>query len=376
MSVAVIGGGISGCVAVLSLHQQGIETVWIKPNDRLRQRLQWPESISWQGLERLTDFMDLETFLQNHGFPEHVHHSCWGSNQLLSRSKQRMRRQSNDTQLVNKAALVEILSRQAERTRCELIRGRVEQIERQDETWQLHINQHVSKSVNGIVLAHGKGPSNRLLGPAKATITDVLQCHHWILRTTNTNLENSTTGSLVEACPEGWWYAATLGPNAISITSFQHPTTITADHGSQEYLRERLNSTIHLKRWIQESQWRHFQRPHIFRLHCQCRDQFSGGGTDATSPFWFSVGDAAATLDPLSSFGSAHGIWSASEAARSIGAMLNDPNHTASKSYDNAMHRLHHTTLLQRQQMYNLEQRFKQHPFWRHRTPSPKRADR
>ena len=30
MSVAVIGGGLSGCVAVLSLHQQGIETISLR----------------------------------------------------------------------------------------------------------------------------------------------------------------------------------------------------------------------------------------------------------------------------------------------------------------------------------------------------------
>ncbi len=368
MSVAVIGGGISGCVAVLCLHQQGIETVWIKPTVRLSNRLEWPESISWQGLERLADFIDLETFINDHGFPENVQSSCWGSNQLLSRSKQRMSRQSNDTQLVNKAALIEILSRKAESTSCELIRGRVEQIERQNNIWQLHINHQAVRSVDVLILAHGNGQSSRFSIPAKATTTDILQCHHWILSKNNTEAAHSNTGSLVEACPEGWWYAASLGLNKISITSFQHPTTITADHGQAEYLRNRLNSTIHLKSWIQESQWRHFQRPRIFRLHCQCREQFSGGGFDAASPFWFSVGDAAATLDPLSSFGSTNGIWSASKAAESIGSILNNLNSNASKNYNNAMHRLHHTTLLQRQQMYDLEQRFKQHPFWMYRT--------
>ena len=368
MSVAVIGGGLSGCVAVLSLHQQGIETIWIKPPNHLRHRLQWPESISWQGLQRLADFIDLERFLHDHGFPEHVHSSCWGSDQLLNRSKRRMQRQSNDTQLVNKPALVDILSRQAESTPCQLIQGHVEQIKRQNRTWQLLIKQDALKPVHGVVLAHGHGPSNRLLGPAKATTTDVLQCHHWLLTTTNTEAEHSNTGSLIEACPEGWWYAATLGPNALSLTLFQHPVTITAVHGKPEYLRERLNSTIHLKRWIQESQWRHFQRPRIFRLHCHCRDQFSGGGTDADSPFWFSVGDAAATLDPLSSFGSTNGIWSASKAAESIGSMLNNLNSLANERYNDAMRRLHHRTQAQRQEIYNLEQRFKQHPFWMHRT--------
>ena len=367
MSIAVIGGGISGCVAVLCLHQQGIETVWIKPTGRPRNRLEWPESISWQGLERLSNFIDLETFIHDHGFPEHVQSSCWGSDQLVSRSKHRISRQSNNTQLVNKAALVESLTRKAESTSCELIQGRVEQIERKNKTWQLHINHHAVRSVNGLILAHGNGPSSRLPGLAKAITTDILQCHHWILSTNNTEAAHSNTGSLVEACPEGWWYAATLGPNTISLTSFQHPTTITADHGRAEYLRNRLNNTIHLKSWIQESQWRHFQRPRIFRLHCQCREQFSGGGSDASSPFWFSVGDAAATLDPLSSFGSTNGIWSASKAAESIGSILNNLNSNASKHYNKAMHRLHHTTLLQRQQMYALEQRFKQHPFWMHR---------
>ena len=368
MSVAVIGGGISGCVAVLSLHQQGIETVWIKPTERLRNRLEWPESISWQGLERLADFIDLETFIHDHGFPEHVQSSCWGSNQLLSRSKQRMSRQSNDTQLVNKAALVEMLSKKAESTSCELIRGRVEQIERQNKTWKLHINHRTLRSVNGLVLAYGNSPSSHFPGPAKTTTTDILQCHHWILSTNNTEATHSNTGSLVEACPEGWWYAATLGPNKISLTLFQHPTTITAEHGQAEHLRNHLNSTIHLKSWIQESQWRQFQRPRIFRLHCQCREQFSGGGSDGASPFWFSVGDAAATLDPLSSFGSTNGIWSASKAAESIGSILNNLNSKASKHYNNAMQQLHHKTLLQRQQMYDLEQRFKHHPFWMHRT--------
>ena len=371
MSVAVIGGGISGCVAILCLHQQGIETIWIKPTCRLSKRIEWPESISWQGLDRLADFIDLETFIHDHSFPESVQSSCWGSDQLLSRSKQRMRRQSNDTQLVNKAALIEILSRKAESTSCELIRGRVEQIECNNKTWQLHINHQAVRSVNGLILAHGNGQSSRHSIASKSKTTDILQCHHWILSTNNTEAAHSNTGSLVEACPEGWWYAATLGSNKISMTSFQHPTTITADHGQAEYLRNRLNSTIYLKSWIQESQWRHFQRPRIFRLHCRYREQFSGGGFDAASPFWFSVGDAAATLDPLSSFGSTNAIWSASKAAESIGSILNNLNSNASKHYNNAMHRLHNTTLLQRQQMYDLEQRFKQHPFWMHRTATP-----
>jgi len=86
---------------------------------------------------------------------------------------------------------------------------------------------------------------------------------------------------------------------------------------------------------------------------------------------WIAAGDAAASFDPLSSLGIGYAMLSGIQAARAVDHRLNgDEDLAAAYEGDVARHMAGY--LAQRQELYRLEQRWPERPFWsrRHAVPA------
>jgi flavin-dependent dehydrogenase len=86
---------------------------------------------------------------------------------------------------------------------------------------------------------------------------------------------------------------------------------------------------------------------------------------------WITTGDAAASFDPLSSLGIGYAMLSGIQAARAVDHRLNG-NEDLAATYEADVARHMTDYLTQRQELYRLEQRWPDRPFWsrRHTVPA------
>ena len=366
MKICVIGGGLSGSVAILALHRLGLSPIWITtPRGHELKKQKWPEAIDFQGLSLLSEVTKASEFYKNLIYPKDFEHTCWGSNELLSKTDYRAKKQTGGTQLINKSGLTRLLFEYAQEY-CQPIVSRVSKVESNSSLWRIIINHEESIDANCIIFANGR---NTTLQRNLCSINrvDTLQAHHWILHQNNDHSKFIDTGSLIEACPDGWWYAATLGQQSISLIFFSDPHKTHKSHWTSSYLRHCLNKTIHLKNWIKQSQWKQFNRPLIFHTHCQHLSQYAECKKSNAKQIWLSIGDAAIQHDPLSSFGSTNGIWSAIKAAECIKTTVTKNDRTGINTFNELMHRLNSTMANQRLAIYKNERRFADMHFWNKR---------
>ena len=366
MRICVIGGGLSGSVAILALHRLGLSPIWITSDNHETQLKRWPESISWQGLSLLSEFLDMSEFLRDHIYSQDFDHTCWGSDELLSKTNYRFHNHNRGTQLINKLALTRLLFDHAKEY-CQPTTSRVLKIKSTPSTWSIILHNKLALDANCIVFANGRKSSiQREL--CSINRVDTLQTHHWILQKRRDYGGFIDTGTLIESCPEGWWYAATMGQESISLTFFCDPAKLSKSHWSSDYLRHHLNQTIHLKSWIQQSQWTQFNRPTIFHTHCQHLTQYADSNSSGLNQMWFSIGDAAIQHDPLSSFGTTNGIWSAIKVAKYIKNQQTNEDPKGITEYNKLMQKLNTSMANKRLELYRNEARFADIPFWDKRT--------
>jgi flavin-dependent dehydrogenase len=165
------------------------------------------------------------------------------------------------------------------------------------------------------------------------------------------------TYTLVEACEHGWWYSALL-PRARMIVAFLSDTDLIRGLGVSERGRwlEQLERAPHTARRVEHAEptelGRHGARSQ--RLECM-----TGNG-------WLATGDAAATLDPLSSQGILNALrWGilASHAIRDhlhgIGAALPLYERLVASDYEDYLDA--------RAAYYEREDRWPDAPFWQRR---------
>lgn len=369
MKICVIGGGISGSVALLALKRLGFSPAWITADYHPTSKREWPESIDWQGLSLLSEFIDVPYFLRNHIYSQEFHHTCWGSDELLSKNNYRLHKESRGTQLIDKTALTQILFNHAT-DQCQPILGRVSRITSSSTHWVIHLSNNQTIVADCIVFANG-GKSTIQREFCSIIRVDTLQAHHWILRRSQNHDSLVETGSLIEACPTGWWYAATMGQESISLTFFSDPISISSSIRSSDYLRHQLNTTNHLKSWVQQCQWTHFNRPTVFHVHCQHLSQYADSKATDPGRLWISIGDAAIQHDPLSSFGTTNGIWSAVTAAESINNAQANNDQKGFMEYNKIMNELNTSMAKKRLDIYSSETRFSDMPFWSKRIATP-----
>jgi flavin-dependent dehydrogenase len=167
------------------------------------------------------------------------------------------------------------------------------------------------------------------------------------------------TRTLVEAAPGGWWYSAWL-PQSRLIVAFMTDADLIPrrSNGCGAYWRSQLDRTVFTR-----SRLKHLTLQGPVRIVSACSEVLDR----ITGRNWVAIGDAAISVDPLSSQGICWGLKSGLVAARVIDTSLNgNPTAVAELSTLAAatlsrywqMHRIH----------YAGEQRWRESLFWRRRS--------
>ncbi len=359
--IAVVGDGIAGCTSIVALKQQGFRPIWIRP-ERPRPASTWPESIDSAAIDLLSELVDATRLLSICRYSVESHHSCWGSDRLITRLNTRLNQSEKGTHLINKDYLIKHLDQEA----CQwssIIRGQIKTISHAEGSWILSLANGNDLKCDALIVASGTNPSIQHQFSHTIT-TDALLGHYWTLKQPVVAEYRTEAASFVEACATGWWYGVSFNDGSLSLLFMTEPGQRTLMQSSVDFLAQHLKQTVHLKQWIRCQNMRLLSSPYCFKKVCRNLRTFAGQAGLSNGPFWLAVGDAAISHDPLSSFGLTSAIWSAVQAAKRLGQSFDGQGAEAIHSYNREMAAFCNHIQKQRCSVYEREVRFASEPFW------------
>jgi hypothetical protein len=173
-----------------------------------------------------------------------------------------------------------------------------------------------------------------------------------------------TPATLIEAVPEGWWYASLLPDRRLVVALFGDsdtlPRGLTRDLATW---RTCLAATTFVMRWIESADFENGVLPRLASAATTWLDPVAGEG-------WAAAGDAAAAFDPLSSHGLTTALWSGRRAAlAAVSALGGDC--TPLTLYATTIRDAVQSFAVQRQAVYASEGRWTSQPFWQRRQREP-----
>lgn len=360
--IIVAGNGLSGISTVVSLSQKGHSVTWID-QDRNASDIPWTESIQLRSLDYLSNFIDLKNILQTTNIPQVSHFSCWGSNELIQKHIDSKPSSKNDLILIDKAEFVRLIKKSLNYQ--PVISGKVKKIIRKDGYCE------VEMSDNRIFRCHtfvdSTGSSSKLFDPFWPWVkVDHFPVIHWKLFKTERKVPVMST--FLESTHSGWWYAAPSLNGGLSLLYATSPNNLKKlPVLKKEFLRENINETLHLKHWIKELGLRRFSTPILRQHHIKHRSEEAPPQSDSIFPHFFTNGDAAASLDPLSSHGSTSGIWSAQQTSSIIHSISKKESTDILQEANQHIEAIIKDHLPERERFYQAEQRFTSHDFWTRR---------
>jgi flavin-dependent dehydrogenase len=160
----------------------------------------------------------------------------------------------------------------------------------------------------------------------------------------------------VESTRDGWWYSAVLPVGRLVAAYFTDTDLLDLPKANRD---RRFTELITRTRWIHQRVQgaRLIYQPRVVAATSTISRPIAGDG-------WAAVGDAASTIDPLSSRGILNAITSGLNAAA---ALLVPDQHTALAQYAQAITSQFRNDLTTRAHMCRRERRWVDSPFWRRR---------
>ncbi|KAA0595594.1 flavin-dependent dehydrogenase [Azospirillum lipoferum] len=169
-----------------------------------------------------------------------------------------------------------------------------------------------------------------------------------------------TPATLIEAAAEGWWYATLLPDRRMGLAFFSDPDRLPRGL-SRDPARWRamLAETEWTARWLDSAGYRIAAAPRLASAGTTWLERAAGEG-------WAAAGDAAAAFDPLSSHGLTSALWAGRRAAQGALAML-DGDSRPLERYATTLDEAVRQFLSQRRAVYGEVRRFADRPFWSRR---------
>jgi flavin-dependent dehydrogenase len=232
--------------------------------------------------------------------------------------------------------------------------------QREKNQWRLFVKQskEPDKQIisDFVIDASGKNASFARSQGTQWNIFDCLVAIATVYEITEIDEVQSTT--LLESNPDGWWYS-TLIPNKTRVVVFMTDSDIAKKKflQKQENWDKALLQTLHIKKTIKNANI--IKNPTIFPAYSQVINKLKNS-------CWIPAGDAVASFDPLSSIGIGHAIVSGIESARiAFDTIKNDG--ILRNQYLKKVFRNFKVYQQNREYFYEIEQRWKDNPFWKRR---------
>jgi flavin-dependent dehydrogenase len=225
----------------------------------------------------------------------------------------------------------------------------------QDHTW--HYNNGRS-SVTSKIIIDASGRHNwlsRRLGIKRLEGDKQVA----VLILSDTENSQKSSHSMVEAVSDGWWYVAEGGNKTVLLFFTDPDLHKRSDLYSPAYWNSKREDTIFVKHRVPVGQSQLMLPPKLIAAESSSLPQYTGTN-------WFITGDAACTLDPLSSHGIAFALRSGIDAGLAASCCI-DGVGSASRDYDEKLRLALKIYKEQRLKIYQMENRWSTFPYWQRR---------
>ncbi|GJM35049.1 MAG: hypothetical protein DHS20C18_40500 [Saprospiraceae bacterium] len=356
--VLIIGGGPAGTATALTLlrHQPELKVMIVETGNYQQQRV--GESLPPLALDALRTLGVAESFLQQNHLPTYGTCAAWGSDELYA--NEFIFQLNNRGWHLDRCRFDAFLAEEAQDKGATLLcNSKVLNYDKQAEGYDLNIqyqNQPISLKARFLVDASGRNAWLAKREKVAKIRYDKLVgfCRFYYI---GEDMPEDTY-TLVEAWENGWWYSARL-PNrqlivaAMTDADLAGRYQLNTDKGWQQLLTRSTHtrSRLHTVTTIDQQQaWPAASQRLIRTIGIR----------------WLAVGDAAATLDPLSSQGITNALRTGIFGAYAILDFFKGKSGSLEK-YDRWMRESYEDYLETKAQFYSEEQRWPQHAFWKKR---------
>lgn len=363
--ILIIGGGIAGCIAAISLIENYNVVVVDKlsePKERIGESLAPAAQRILKQLD-LLEGMDGVTsepfYIDNLGMQ-----SYWGSDQVYV--VDHLRNPDGLSKSLNRKAFESYLRDTASQRGIRCIWGtKLHKSEFEDTRWEVHTKSNDNKEhhIKATFVIDATGRQShfaRSLGIQRLHIDKLIAC--WI--TLPNTIENKM--STIIATENGWWYSAVVPENK-RVLAFQTDSDLMERSTFKD-----LDSFLELTK--ENTKIRRIVENNINDI--EFHGTVSANSTrleQVAGHQWVALGDAAISFDPLSSQGMFNAMASAMQLKRLLttSTIVHDQDaqnslqfqQTYTKQIDNIWEQyLYHKNLF-----YKAEMRWTEHPFWARR---------
>lgn len=356
VDVAIVGGGLAGCAAALTLlHYTSLSVAVL---ERSRYCVARPgEHLSIESLPMLQYLgLDANALLADDVAGD-IPACAWESADL--RVERPRFGGAGRAWFVDRARLDRSLAGAAVARGAALCAASVRSVafDGAARRWEIvadGVEGSVRVRARGLIDAGGsRSPVARRLG-ASFVMDDALYAVIARFRAASPPLRNL----VVEAVADGWWYAVRVPGEALVVTFLTDLASMRRlQPGRTEIWLELAGATSHIARIVGG------------RTPLSLDTVFvpSRRIAQASGPSWIAAGDAAMTTDPISSMGIGFALHSGAGAARALLAELRGDD-TASRVYAARVAATFDRYRAKRRAVYEAVSRWRHRPFWRRRT--------
>ncbi len=358
--ILIIGAGPAGAAAAIFAAREGWEVSLLdRRSDLFATEHADPkvgESLP-PSVQPLLQELDLwDEFQKASHLPTYGIQSLWGSDEVIHRDY--LAHPLGQGWHLDRRVFEQQLLQKAIDSGASLISGAVIQeanfgVEQWQVTWQMANDQQTKKTFDVILDASGR---NAWL--ARRLGIDRLYEHQQLalVRFLKTSPNFSDSTGLIETTPAGWWYTAKLPGDRLSTAFFCRPTKEARQAWVTEAGWKALYANAPLTAARIAKTNGALTSPRFVAADSSRLESFYGPG-------WLAIGDAALTLDPVSSHGITLALVTARDAVSAI-QQKQAGRADAFASYDALLTATFYQYAHQRIQLYQSEQRFPGSTYW------------
>jgi flavin-dependent dehydrogenase len=359
--IAIVGGGPAGSAAALALGRYTKRRiVMIERSDYGAVRA--GESVS-SGLAPILAYLGIGDLPSEQGYLAAFGNvAAWGS--AAASNRDFLFTAGGHGWLLDRAAFDSALANAAERCGIHVMRStNVIAATFTSNVWQVRLGDRSAVTAKHIIDATGRRCAiARAAGARRESVDKLVGLVAWLNFAAPAHIQTRTV--LIEAAENGWWYSAPVPEGRLVVAYMTDADQLDRALISNTETFLRFVSTAPLtsarvadgvpvtppRAWLSES---------AITLPCVGEE-------------WIAAGDAAASFDPLSSLGIGYAMLSGIQAARAVDHRLRGDDSLAT-AYAGDVGRHVAGYLTQRRELYRLEQRWPDRPFWlrRHAIPRP-----